>query len=70
LDESYGLKEEQFKIVREFVVNAIRYQYGDAVGTLNRYLLEWKKLPDLPQELYPPNVGISREMLTAKLPAQ
>jgi len=70
LDESYGIKKQQFKTIRGLLMDAVRYQYGDHVPNLNRYLLKWKKLPDLPQVLYPPNVEITREMLTAKLPAQ
>jgi hypothetical protein len=57
----YGLQKEQFIAIRDNLLYAIRYHDPEE---LMQYLSEWRKLPDLPPELYPAVLEITEDMLT------
>lgn len=55
----YGLKVEQFKNLFDLTLSALTELW---LGTLIEYLSNWRKLPGLPEELYPPTTDLTPEM--------
>jgi molecular chaperone HtpG len=76
----YDFNQEQFNSLMSLIHDVILYpadgDYEDSseddideeLSSLNRYLEEWMKIPDLPAELYPPITKITPEMITLMKP--
>ena len=56
--EAHGLKAEQFDRLIEQVQGTIRY--GHLLNQLRDYVKGWRELPNLPPELVPPNIELTR----------
>ncbi len=61
---AYGLREEQFNQLVSLLETPVRHS-GYELPKLIAYLNGWRKLPDLPPDLYPPT-NLTRDMFVVK----
>ena len=64
---AYGLREEQFERLLRLLDTPVRHD-GFELKDLVAYLDGWRKLPDLPPDLYPP-ANPTADMFVMKRPA-
>jgi hypothetical protein len=62
--EDGRIRSQHFTTLMEHVIDTIKYP---SQSGLTSYLDAWRTMPDLPEELYPPEVEFSDEMF---LPAE
>ncbi len=58
-NNEFGLSGEQYYQVTKLLLDPVRY-HGHKLESLTNYLDGWSDIPDLPEELYPPEVELTR----------
>lgn len=61
--KSYGLKDEQFRGIISQMGSPLSYQ-GHKLPNLVRYIEAWKQMPNLPPDLYPPDIKLTDDMFS------
>lgn len=61
LDELYNLKKELFTTTLNRIFDYIHYS-NRQIKDLRNYLSAWREIPNLPEELYPPEIELTPEM--------
>ncbi|HEX8247180.1 MAG TPA: hypothetical protein VF599_03265, partial [Pyrinomonadaceae bacterium] len=62
LNEQYGLKEESFSATLVKIFQNFSYFPYMEIDELQNYLSAWREIPNLPEELYPPEIELTPEM--------
>lgn len=65
INGKHDFNQNHFKNLMALVQQVVMYG-GEHIKQLNSYLNEWMKIPNLPEELYPPLVELTPEMFTLK----
>jgi hypothetical protein len=62
LEEKYGLKKWQIEQLLSKIVESSTYYLGYKINELQQYISQWKEIPNLPEDLYPPEIELTWEM--------
>jgi hypothetical protein len=62
LNGQYGLKEDSFTATLGKIFQKFSYFILAETDDLQNYLSAWREIPNLPEELYPPDIELTREM--------
>lgn len=62
--ESYGLKAEHFGRIISLLHRPLAFEGLIELPGLVKYLEGWRQMPNLPLELYPPDIKLTEDMFS------